>query len=631
MSVEQTCIICQNDMVIACTTHCGHTTCDECVIRYFVMEGKSTCIMCREEDPKFAFYRYTPDAQENHLTCKMKGKIGNKNFLFKNKNVFEQVEKLMMYQCPLDKSTFKKFKFFNDHLKTHKENIKACHLCGNSNHYLPSETKTFKSNKEYEKHMKSGDPKIGFEGHPACMFCTKERFYSDDELKKHMDKSNHASCFICKKIPSIPERECWFENSLKLNSHLKQSHYSCPSDECPLIAFESKAELEFHNIEKHGKIHPDFAFFNEDESHIIRYTETSQTTNEKTTFADKSEATMRKLRFKERARHYWGQDKERMDLFEITNDCFIKKEISIDELCHIYNEMLDGETDKIEVENKISLLLKNFADYVKDKEDLYQVLIKRSAALSHLPQSDNKPAVKKELPSLPSKTKKSTLSNNFIEKQVTPSMASLSVGNKVPSLPTLPGATNNSLFTNNQYYNVDTTSSTTSKKTLPTLSSMKTTQAPLFNKPVQAKNVISGAGRGLLSSSSKNSSTSSMNNIPGMLPFNAKMKVTPETSLPDVTPGYVSVKSLQVVPNTSEPVRNQVIKHAEVKRLPGLPTLKAVQSDRTKNIKLRIKQKNTKSNNAVDMSNDYQERLNAIRTKTKKLEEKDLMKTWAKI
>lgn len=630
MSLDPTCIICQNDMDIACTTHCGHTTCYECVIKYFVMEGKSTCILCREEDPKFAFYKFSPDVEENHQTCSLKGKVGNKNFLFKNKAVYEQVEKLMLYQCPLDKATFKKFKGFNDHLKSHKEFIKACHLCGQSNHHLPSETKTFRSIKDYEKHRKQGDPKSGFEGHPACMFCTKERFYSDDELKKHMDKSTHAYCFICKKIPSIPDRQCWFENSLKLNSHLKQSHYSCSSDECPLIAFETKAELEFHNVEKHGKVHPDFAFFNEDESQIIRYTDSSQTTNEKTTYADKSEAAMRKLRFRERARHYWGHDKERMDLFEITNDCFIKKEISINELCHIYEEMLDKETNKIEVENKISLLLQNFADYIKDKQDLRKILLKRSKALNHMPDlptssKDNK----KTLPALKNtSSKRSTLSKNFVEKQVNSPMSSLNISNKVPSLPTLPGLNNSALFNNSQFYNVDSNykSTSDSKKTLPTLSSMKTTQSPLFSKPVKTKNIISGAGRGLLSS--KNG-RSNLNTIPGMLPLNSTIN-TQESTLLDNAPGYASLKSLQVIPNTNERAKTQVISHANVNRLPGLPTLKSVQSDETKKIKLRIKQKNT-NKDAVDMSSDYQDRLNAIRTKTTKLEEKNVLKSWANI
>ncbi|SGZ40305.1 uncharacterized protein HGUI_02505 [Hanseniaspora guilliermondii] len=630
MSLDSTCIICQNDLQIACTTNCGHTTCHECVIKYFVVEGKSTCILCREDDPKFAFYAFQPDAKENSETCNYKGKVGNKNFFFKSKSIHGKVEKLMWYKCPLDESRFKSFKPFNDHLKSHDKYIKACHLCGQSKHLLPSQIQTFKSVKSYEKHMKHGDPKSGFEGHPACMFCEKERFYSDDELKKHMDKSIHASCFICKKIPSIPERQCWFKNSIDLNSHLKKSHYSCSSDECPLIAFETKAELEFHNIEKHGKIHPDFAFFNEDESNIIRNTHSSQTTNEKTTFADKSESAMRKLRFKERARHYWGHDKETMDLFELTNNCFIDKEISVDELCDIYTKMFDHESNKIEVENKISLLLKNFADYVKDDEELCKILLSKSKSLDHMPQSKSFNINKqKKLPSLAVKNNKiSTLSDSFVNNELNNSMSSLNIDKKVPTLPTLPGSTNSSLFNNSQFYNVNTTSKPPSKKTLPTLSSLKSSQSPLFNKPVQKKNVISGAGRTFVDSKTSHSSG---NSVPGMNAWNNKVNVTPETPLTDIYPGYVSTKSLQVVPNNNGPTKTQVIQHAKVDRLPGLPTLKAVQSDRTKNVKLRIKQKNNKNANAVDMTSDYQERLNAIRNKTKKLEEKDLLKTWANI
>lgn len=630
MSIDNTCIICQNDLKIACTTNCGHTTCHECVIKYFVVEGKSTCILCREEDPKFAFYAFQPDATENFKTCTYRGKIGNKNFFFKNKSIYEKVEALMWYKCPLDDSRFKLFKAFNDHLKSHDKYIKACHLCGQSKHLLPSQIKTFRSIKGYEKHMKHGDPKSGFEGHPACMFCEKERFYSDDELKKHMDKSIHAYCFICKKIPSIPERQCWFKDSLSLNSHLKRSHFSCSSDDCPLIAFETKAELEFHNIEKHGKKHPDFAFFNEDESNIIRNTYSSQTTNEKTTFADKSESAMRKLRFKERARHYWGHDKETMDLFEMTNNFFIDREISIDELCDIYTKMLDHESNKIERENKISLLLKNFADYVKDDKQLCQILLSKSKTLDHMPQSE--PITtnnQNKLPSLPgTNKKKSTLSDSFVNNNLNNSMSSMSINKKVPTLPTLPGSTNTSLFNNSQFYNVGTTSQPPSKKTLPTLSSLKSAQSPLFNKPVQKKNVISGAGRSLVDPKASNPAGRS---VPGMDAWGTKVGVTAETALTNNFPGYVSTKSLQVIPNTNGPTKTQVIQHAKVDRLPGLPTLKSVQSDRTKNVKLRIKQKNSKNTNAVDMSSDYQERLNAIRNKTKKLEEKDLLKTWANI
>ncbi|CAI8506546.1 unnamed protein product [Hanseniaspora opuntiae] len=207
-------------------------------------------------------------------------------------------------------------------------------------------------------------------------------------------------------------------------------------------------------------------------------------------------------------------------------------------------------------------------------------------------------------------------------------MSSMSINKKVPTLPTLPGSTNTSLFNNSQFYNVGTTSQPPSKKTLPTLSSLKSAQSPLFNKPVQKKNVISGAGRSLVDPKASNPAGRS---VPGMDAWGTKVGVTAETALTNNFPGYVSTKSLQVIPNTNGPTKTQVIQHAKVDRLPGLPTLKSVQSDRTKSVKLRIKQKNSKNTNAVDMSSDYQERLNAIRNKTKKLEEKDLLKTWANI
>ncbi|XBW35322.1 hypothetical protein QEN19_000888 [Hanseniaspora menglaensis] len=635
-NVEATCVICEKDMDICCTTNCGHTTCEDCVLKYFVLEQKSTCILCREVDPKFGFYKYVPGVTIDYNACNVQQKIGTKKFNFQNHKVYNKVLSRMSYKCPKDGRIFTTFDGIKNHVnKDHDDYIRVCTLCCKSNKILPCETEYFSSNQDLQRHIIQGKPEIGFEGHPSCKFCPKERFYSSDELNDHMAKSRHVSCYVCKEIPSVLQKDSWFLDSLALDTHLKKSHFACYKSECPLTAFATRNQLEMHDVETHGITNANFLYSVSSNSDIIQNRETSQTANEESTFADNSELGMRRLRFKERARHYWGQSPEKMNVFFESNDFYLKNAIKISELTEIYKSLFVKNEKEEEEENKnlsrkqkqekeqgirenISLLLKNFAETLANKKGKYLELVDYSKKLAPNKEVSN-----------PSNEKSFSSSLDLKVKQISLSSSTLQSAQKIQPkvfqpLPTLPGLNSSASLTESPYFKSTTTESKNQK--LPSLQSLSdVVKKKTASTNPNNKNILTGAGLSLLNK--KSSSNKSQSNA---LPTLSSLS---SDTLSDFLPS--SNQSIQIIQNNTPLVRNQAVIHSNnsTGSLPGLPKLAKQENAKAKEIRMKILQKKQKNSKNTDseMSVDYQSRLADIRGKSKKIEERGLMKEWSRI
>lgn len=627
---EPTCVICEKDMDICCTTNCGHTTCEDCSLKYFVLEQKSTCILCREVDPKFGFYKRSPGVPLDYNSCHLQGKIGTKKFNFQNQIVYDKVLSRMSYMCPKDGKTFTTYDSIKNHVnREHDDFVRVCNLCCISNKILPCETTYFFNNKDLEKHITQGDPEIGFEGHPACQFCTKERFYSSDELREHMAKSRHVSCYVCKDIPSVLQKDSWFLDSLALETHLKKSHFACYRSECPLTAFATRNQLEMHNIEVHGANQANFLYADTHEANVIQNRETSQTANEESTFTDKTELGMRKLRFKERARHYWGHSKDKMDIFLESNDCYLNNEVKIRDLADIYSSLF-AKSEKEEEEDRknltkkqkqekdhlmnenVALLLRNFADIVADNKSKKIELLDYSKRLSPDVFISNK---KKSQDPVVHKMKSISLSSSTLQnaQSIQPQV--------FQPLPTLPGSNSQPAFAESPYFkNPNAEKSKEKLPTLPKLNDLIAKKPNTLNP--KHKNILPGSGQSLLTK--KNGSIKPQSNS---LPSLSDLSNSLSSS------SLASNQSIQIIPNNAPLIRNQAVLHSNPNltgSLPGLPSLSKHENVKAKEIRLKILQKKKKSSKTTsDMSVDYQSRLSDIRGRAKKIEDRGLLKDWS--
>eukprot|EP01027_Heterolobosea_sp_BB2_P014802 GEZU01021236.1.p1 GENE.GEZU01021236.1~~GEZU01021236.1.p1 ORF type:complete len:553 (-),score=165.00 GEZU01021236.1:89-1630(-) len=85
--------------------------------------------------------------------------------------------------------------------------------------------------------------------HPECVFC-KKRFYSDDEIFKHMN-STHETCHICEKQGILFQ---FYKDYPALENHFRNSHYLCEHPEClekKFMVFPTEFELITHEAKAH--------------------------------------------------------------------------------------------------------------------------------------------------------------------------------------------------------------------------------------------------------------------------------------------------------------------------------------------------------------------------------------------
>ena len=113
---------------------------------------------------------------------------------FPNDYYKSQVLPLWLCQCNICHQQRRDMKNLRIHIQK-EHNIEICNLCLNNRNLFPNEYRYY-TQKEYEKHLKTGDGD-GNIGHPICEFCHK-RYYDKTSLFIHLSQ-DHFSCHICTK------------------------------------------------------------------------------------------------------------------------------------------------------------------------------------------------------------------------------------------------------------------------------------------------------------------------------------------------------------------------------------------------------------------------------------------------
>ena len=75
---------------------------------------------------------------------------------------------------------------------------------------------------DLELHIREGDPKHGFFGHPRCEFC-RTRFYDKTHLFEHLSK-DHYSCHICE-ADGVQHK--YYRDYADLERHFRKDHFLC--------------------------------------------------------------------------------------------------------------------------------------------------------------------------------------------------------------------------------------------------------------------------------------------------------------------------------------------------------------------------------------------------------------------
>lgn len=356
---EEVCLICAGRLEVVALSPCNHPTCHKCCLRQRALYEKKQCLFCRGEVENIIL---TDKLDETYgdLAGKLVESRELKNeklgIQFTSEGVKNRAMKLLQYTCPFgdvdrDLGSFKKM---NEHLKQeHNRNI--CMLCAGHKRAFPSELEVM-SVKQLKAHESRGDPKDGFNGHPMCGFCTGKRFYSDDELYKHM-KLSHEWCHICDQLnPAQPQ---YFKNYDDLFEHFRSAHYVCAVPSCldsKFVVFADELDLKAHII----KDHPHLAGDNRRALSLVdsgprRFRSEITTFSNPTRVVDVQEdhsnpansRDVKRKRMEQRARHYLGNSKSDFDAFMIINDLFNKNEISAQELQSKYEDLFQNHKDDI--------------------------------------------------------------------------------------------------------------------------------------------------------------------------------------------------------------------------------------------------------------------------------------------
>ncbi|CDO94821.1 unnamed protein product [Kluyveromyces dobzhanskii CBS 2104] len=352
------CLICAEELRIIAVSPCNHPTCHKCCLRQRALYEKKQCLFCRTEVEDIIF---TDKLKENyeHLNKKAKLDLKNEKFgiRFTSKGVMDEAMKLLKFVSPFgdEDKDFGSFKKLNEFLKQ-EHNKTLCMLCAGHKRAFPSELKVM-TVKQLKVHESRGDPRDGFKGHPMCGFCTGKRFYSDDELYKHM-KLTHERCHICDQIdPSQPQ---YFKNYEDLFEHFRSAHYICSVPSCldaKFVVFGDELDLRAHIIKEHPHLSGEnrrgmTLIDNNSKKFRSQITTFSNPTrvidaqNDETNSANSRD--VKRKRMEQRARHYVGNSEPDFQSFLIINDMFNKNEISAQELQTKYEDLFVEQKDDIQ-------------------------------------------------------------------------------------------------------------------------------------------------------------------------------------------------------------------------------------------------------------------------------------------
>ena len=382
------CLICAEKLHIIALSPCNHPTCHKCCLRQRALYEKKQCLFCRSEVEDIIFTDKIKETYE-HLDKKAKLEFKNEKLgiRFTSKNVMNDAMNLLKYASPFGDANkdFGSFKKLNEFLRQ-EHNKTICMICAGHKKAFPGELKVM-TVKQLKIHESRGDPKDGFKGHPMCGFCSGKRFYSDDELYKHM-KLSHERCHICDQLdPSQPQ---YFKNYEDLFEHFKSAHYVCTVPSCldaKFVVFSDELDLRAHIIKEHPHLAGDSRramtlIDNTSKKFRSQITTFSNPTriidaqNEESNSANSRD--VKRRRMEQRARHYLGNSEPDFQSFLIINDLFNKNEISAQELQSKYEDLFKQHADDIQLLiYDLSELYHSTSDKHKRLRAIYEGIMKK--------------------------------------------------------------------------------------------------------------------------------------------------------------------------------------------------------------------------------------------------------------
>lgn len=509
-----TCLICAERYSIVALSSCGHRTCHKCALRQKALFKNDHCLICRSEYEALIF-TYQVDQEYAHFEPSMFAfSNAEYNFHFVESEAAKTVSDLLKYKCPMNDTNeeFQDYKAYNNHLKK-AHNRMLCIICAEYKHEFPSEMHVF-SHDQLKSHSSKGDPKNGFFGHPMCQFCSGKRFYSDDELYKHL-REHHERCHICHQMdPNNPQ---WFKDYDQLFDHFRSAHYVCTQQSCldaKFVVFKTEIDLQAHLIQEHNagknlnlmdssarnmrRFQSELSTFqpsfmrNGNEEEYVRSQSLGGRHNQNTN-SDTGDSNIKRLRLEERARHYLHYNSTQFDKFTKINSDFSNSDISASDLHERYKMLFSGP------EHDISLLIYEFAN-------LFPVSSKKNKELLEIYEEINGEKQKADLAmKFPPLNGGGSSNSNFTNSWAgNPSKVGSSRASRMnfPALPTAAPKTvlkstrsptiGSSVSIGSQKKKLNTPSfqdiyGTPAAKPLPSLSNVKTTVAPAQTSNKSAK------------------------------------------------------------------------------------------------------------------------------------------------
>lgn len=332
---DSVCVICADEIEFAAYTPCQHVTCHRCALRQRVLYEKDVCLICRTPNDVVLI----SDEINGQYGVK-KGLVEDVNLKlsFNSESTKSQAMAILDLKCTIKNCNqpFDTIKDFTEHIRE-QHNRYICLICYNNKRAFIDELPLYHY-KSLQNHQTMGDQK-GFPGHPACKYCNKKRFYSEDELSIHI-RDNHERCFICDR--DSLDIANYYKNYDSLYEHFRINHYVCGVQSCldkKFVVFRDDLDLTAHMLKEHGNLTSNKVIYKSHLSENVLWNKK----NDKTT--DKSDSLKTKqMRLEERAKHYLEYNNDKVKIFMDYNNSYKNSKISAEELYNNYKQLFSNQT-----------------------------------------------------------------------------------------------------------------------------------------------------------------------------------------------------------------------------------------------------------------------------------------------
>eukprot|EP00944_MAST-04C_sp_MAST-4C-sp1_P007253 g7253.t1 len=254
-----TCIVCTDVLKYAAFGPCNHKVCSKCSLRARVLMKNTACVYCKTKldrviitsDLNRTWDSFSDSVCGNYCINELTFDKESGSFFHGKKHLRDTRLKLRGYSCKqCSNTTFKSLKELTAHLQREHQ-MKLCMICVDAKQKFVSELPRY-TKKQLDIHIRKGNPKMGFDGHPQCDFC-RIKFYDDDDLFKHLH-AKHFKCHVCEQMGKNNQYK---RNYKELEDHFRRDHYICEETSClekRFVAFSSLIALQGHMAAEHPHV-----------------------------------------------------------------------------------------------------------------------------------------------------------------------------------------------------------------------------------------------------------------------------------------------------------------------------------------------------------------------------------------